>query len=105
MARVLLLLPTTSYRTADFLAAARRVGVDVTVASEKASTLEGLNPEGLLTLDFRDPEGAARRAVEFAGRNPFEAVVGVDEDTAVVAAVISGALGLAHVPVQAPRTA
>ena len=98
-------MPTTSYKTADFLAAAGRLGVDVTVASEKASTLEGLNPEGLLTLDFRDPAEAARRAVEFAGRNPFEAVVGVDEDTAVVAAVISQALGLAHNPVHAAMAA
>ena len=101
MARVLLLLPTTTYRTSDFLAAARGLGAEVTVASERASTLEGLNPEGLLTLDFRDPADSARRAAEFAGRNPFAAVVGVDEDTVVVAAVISEALGLAHNPVQA----
>ncbi len=96
-----MLLPTTTYRTPDFLAAARRVGAEVTVASERASTLEGLNPEGLLTLDFRDPADSARRAAEFAGRNPFAAVVGVDEDTVVVAAAISEALGLAHSPVQA----
>ncbi len=105
MARVLLLLPTTTYRTADFLAAARGLGVEVTVASERASTLEGLNPEGLLTLDFRDPAASARRVVEFAGRTPFAAVVGVDEDTTVVAAVISRALGLPHNPVQAAMAA
>ena len=105
VARVLLLLPTTTYRTPDFLAAARGLGVEVTVASERASTLEGLNPEGLLTLDFRDPSASARRAVEFAGRRPFAAVVGVDEDTTVVAAVIARALGLAHNPVHAAMAA
>jgi biotin carboxylase len=99
--RVLLLLPTTTYKTPDFLAAARKLRVDVTVASEEPSTLEGMNPAGLLSLDFRDPEGCARKAVEFARAHPVDAVVGVDEDTAVAAAVIARALGLPHNPVHA----
>jgi biotin carboxylase len=101
MARVLLLLPTTTYRTPDFLQAAEKLGVQVTVASEEASAVEGLNPEGLLALDFRDPAAAARKAVESAAGKPVDAVVGVDEETTVVAAVISEALGLPHNPVHA----
>jgi biotin carboxylase len=92
--RVLLLLPTTTYRAPDFLEAAKNLGVEVTVASEEPSTLESVNPDGLLALDFRDPEGAARRAVEFARTHAIAAVVGVDEDTAVVAAAIAKALEL-----------
>ncbi len=98
---MLLLLPTTTYKTADFLAAAERLQVEVTVASEEPSTLEGVNPQGLLTLNFRDPETCALRALEFAAKIPVGAVVGVDEDTTVVAAVISRALGLPHNPVHA----
>ncbi len=105
MARVLLLLPTTTYKTPDFLAAARKLRVDVTVASEEPSTLESLNPEGLLTLDFRDPEECARRAERFARKHPVDAVVGVDEDTAVAAAAIAQALGLPHNPVHAAAAA
>ena len=101
MARVLLLLPTTTYKTPDFLAAARQLRVDVAVASEKPSTLERVNPGGFLTLDFRDPEDCAMRAAQFARTYPVDAVVGVDEDTAVAAAVISRALGLPHNPVHA----
>lgn len=101
MARVLLLLPTTTYKTPDFLAAARKLQVDVTVASEEPSTLESVNPGGLLTLDFRDPEECARRAAQFARTYPVNAVVGVDEDTVVTAAVIARALGLPHNPVHA----
>jgi biotin carboxylase len=103
--RVVLLLPTTTYRTPDFLDAAKRLGVDVTVASEEPSTLEALNPAGLLTLDFRDPDGAARRAIEFARVHPVAAVVGVDEETAVVAAAISKALGLPSNPPEAAAAA
>ena len=105
MARVLLLLPTTTYRTPDFLEAAARLGVEVTVASEEPSTLERLNPGGLLTLDFRDAEGAARRVRQFAESHPIDAVVGVDEDTSVAAAAIAESLGLRHNPVEAVRAA
>jgi len=101
MPRVLLLLPTRSYRTPDFLEAAGRLGVEVTVASEEASAVEALNPEGLLTLDFRDPAESARRVAAFAEKHPIGAVVGVDEETAVLAAVLSTELGLPSNPVHA----
>jgi len=103
--RVLLVLPTTTYRTPDFLEAARRLGVNVTVASEKPSTLEGLNPEGFLTLDLRNPEAAAREAARFAVRFPIDAVVGVDDDSTVPAAAVARALGLPANPVEAAMAA
>ena len=105
MARVLLLLPTTSYRIPDFLAAATKLGVEVAVASEEPSTMEPLNPAGLLTLDFGDLAGSAERAVDFARRHPIDAVVGVDERTAIAAAAISERLGLPHNPVEAVAAA
>ena len=105
MPRVLLLLPTTSYKTGDFLRAAGKLGVEVTVASEQPSTMESLDPAGLLTLDFRDPADCARRAVERARSTPFSAVVGVDEDTVVAATAIAAALGLPHNPVEAAEAA
>ena len=101
MPRVLLLLSTTTYRTSDFLEAARRLGAEVVVASEEPSTLESLNPGGLLTLDFRDPQAAARRTAEFAARFPLDAVLGVDDDSTVAAAAIARALGLPHNPTEA----
>ena len=100
-----MLLPTTTYRTPDFLAAAEKLGIEVTVASEEASTLENVNPSGLLALDFREPVACAAKALEFAKRHPVDAVVGVDEDTSVVAAAISQALGLPHNPVGAAEAA
>lgn len=101
MARVLLLLPTTTYRTPDFLAAAAKLGIEVTVGSERPSTLEGLNPAGLITLPFRDRARCVETAVEFARNHPLDAIVGVDEETIVVASAISAAVGLPHNPVEA----
>jgi biotin carboxylase len=105
VAHVLLLLPTTSYRTGDFLRAAASLGVEVVVGCEEPSTLERLNPSGLLTLDFRDPAACARAVGERARLLPIDAVVGVDEDTAVAAAAIAEALGLPHNPIEAVEAA
>jgi biotin carboxylase len=105
MPRLLLLLPSTTYRTAAFVDAARRIGADLTVASEQPSTLEAANPVGLLTLDFQHPERAADQARDFARRHPIDAVVGVDDDTAVVASVVSARLRLPGNPVEASQAA
>ena len=103
--RLLLLLPTATYRTAAFVEAARRLGVDLTVASERPSTFQDANPRGLLTLDLSDPARAAREARAFAERHPLHGVVGVDDDTAVVAAAIAGELGLVGNDAAAARAA
>src|SRR6058998_732396 len=98
--RLLLLLPTVTYRTVAFVEAARRLGADLTVASERPSTFERANPTGLVTLDFADPTHAAAQAREFARAHPVHGVVAVDDDTAVVAA-IAEALALCGNPVAA----
>src|SRR5438105_9867672 len=103
--RLLLLLPTATYRTAAFVDAARRLGVDVTVASERPSTFQHANPGGLVTLDLSDPDRAAAQARAFAREHPLQGVVGVDDDTAVVAAAIAGALGLRGNDIAAARAA
>src|SRR5437763_4196440 len=103
--RLLLLLPTATYRTAAFVEAARRLGVDLTVASERPSTFQDANPRGLLTLDLSDPARAAREARAFAEQHPLHGVVGVDDDTAVVAAAIAGELGLVGNDAAAARAA
>ncbi|PYP38822.1 MAG: hypothetical protein DMD46_01105 [Gemmatimonadetes bacterium] len=92
--RLLLLLPTVTYRTVAFVEAARRLGVELTVASERPSTFEHANPAGLVTLDFTDPTRAAAQARAFARELPVHGVVGVDDDTAVIAAVVAEELGL-----------
>jgi len=103
--RLLLLLPTVTYRTVAFVEAARRLGVVVTVASERPSTFERANPAGLVTFDFADPAHAAEQARAFARTHLVHGVVAVDDDTAVVAAAIAEELGLRGNPVAAARAA
>ncbi len=94
MPRLLLLLPTTTYRTQDFVDAATTLGVDLVCASEKPSTFESTVPDHLLTVDFADPAAAADTVARFAERRPLDAVVGVDDLTAIAAAAIAERLGL-----------
>src|SRR2546422_1879165 len=103
--RLLLLLPTVTYRTVAFVEAARRLGVDVTVASERPSTFERANPTGLVTLDFADPAHAAAQARAFAYAHPPHGIVAVDDDTSVVAAAIAQELGLRGTSVAAAAAA
>lgn len=105
MDRLLLLLPTTTYRTADFLAAARTLEVEIVCAAERPNTLEAQLPDHFLTLDFADPDGAAAAVAAFSRTHALRAVVGVDDLTAVAAAAIAERLGLTSSGVAAVTTA
>lgn len=99
MPRVLLLLPTTTYRTKAFIEAACNLGIDIAVASEISSTMSPHNPTGILTLNFANPSQAAQEIVQL-GRD-FDAIIPVDEDTAVVAAALAEALDIPYHSVNA----
>lgn len=94
MVRVLVLLPTTTYRAPDFLAAAYRLGVELAVGSEEKNVLASQHPDGYLQLDFDDLERSARTVAEFSRHHPIQAVVGLDDSTTVVAACIARKLSL-----------
>ena len=105
MPRLLLLLPTTTYRAEAFLEAARKLKLDVVVGSKRAAVPEDLGDAAFLPFNMHDLEEAVRSVVEFARTTPIDVVVGVDDHTTVVAAVISAALGLPHNPVTAVAAA
>jgi biotin carboxylase len=101
--RLLLLVPTTTYRTEDFVEAAGRLEVDLVVAAEKPNALADAVPERLLTLPFADPAASVRQVSDYARRYPIAAVVPVDDATTVVGAAIGQALGLRANPMAAVR--
>jgi biotin carboxylase len=87
------------------LDAARKLKLDVVVGSKRAAMLEDLGDAAFLPLNMHDLEEAVRSVLEFARTTPIDVVVGVDDHTTVVAAVISAALGLPHNPVTAVAAA
>jgi biotin carboxylase len=94
MKRLLLLVPTTSYRVGDFLDAAHGLGAEVAVASELPQVLESHG--STVSVDFRDLDQGVRQIVAYAGRYPLAAIVATDEETTLLAALASRELGLAH---------
>jgi len=99
--RVLLLVPTRTYRAAAFLEAARRLGVEVVIASEEGSTLGHLYPDQELVIDLDDPVAAAQLVDNRAGGGRIDAVVPVDDGAVLAAAHIAERLGLPGSPVGA----
>ena len=94
--RLLLLVPTTSYRIGDFLDAAERLGVDVAVGSDQRHVLEEFSQGGTVTIDFKDVQRGTSQIVAYGDDYPLAAIIGVDDETTLIAAKASQALGLAH---------
>ncbi|MFZ5863402.1 MAG: ATP-grasp domain-containing protein [Nitrospirota bacterium] len=91
--RLLLLMPATTYRSADFMDAAHRLGADVVVGSNLPQILEAFSDGKTLTLDFDDP---ARAIEQIQSVPPFDAIVPVDEEGTLLAATLANALTLPH---------
>ena len=98
--RVLLLVPARTYRAADFLTAASRLGLDLVVGSDGALPLGG---RPVVRVSPGDPERSAGRIIASTG--PAAAVVAADTPMLVLAAVIAGRMGLPHNPVDAVTAA
>jgi biotin carboxylase len=103
--RILLLLPTTTYRTHDFMEAAARLGVETVVGSNQKQILEEAAPGKTVTLELNDPVRAAEQIESFATTFPIDGIVPTDEATAETAAIAASRLGLRHNPPQAARAA
>ena len=98
---LLLLLPTRTYRAGDFLAAARRLDLEVVIGSDEPQALSDLSPLKSISLDFACAEQAMHKIVAWAGKHPIDAVVGVDDDTTILATLVAKALSLPHNSIEA----
>jgi biotin carboxylase len=94
--RVLLLVPARTYRAADFLLAAARMGLDLVVGSDGALPL-GDRP--VIPVSPADPDASTRRVLAHAG--PVAAVVAADTPMLMLAAAIAERMGLPHNPAEA----
>ncbi len=96
MTRLLLLIPTTSYRTHDFMEAAHRLGIEVVLGSDQRQVLEDISGGDTITIDFENSERGAEQILGYAKDHPIEAIVSVDDGANAVAARASTALGFRH---------
>ena len=105
MPRVLLLLPSTTYRAEAFLDAARALNLDITVGLERTAVLIDRPQFEWLSLNFSEPERSANAVIEYTHTHPIHAVLGVDDATAVLAAQLAASLNLPHNSVESVSAA
>jgi biotin carboxylase len=92
MPTAVVVLPSTTYRAADFVTAAEALGVGLIVASEGPPPLD--MGDGYLQIDCADPALAAEAIVAFGDRVGIDGVVAADDGGVVVAAITGQTLGL-----------
>jgi biotin carboxylase len=96
--RVLLLLPTSTYRAPDFLRAAAHLGVEVVVGSEQEQALAADMGDRAVVVPLSDAGAAADVIVSLDARAPIDAVVAVDDQGVLVAATAGERLRFPHNP-------
>ena len=95
MNRVLLLSSPRSYRVESFVAAAKKLGIDLTLGIDMPATLTPkTTSKKQLYLDFTKPEQSIQKISEFATQHPIDAVLPVDDSGTLLSAWASNALGL-----------
>ncbi len=99
MPRVLLLVPTATYRAPDFVRAAKALGVELVIGSEEAPVFGESGRSVQLPLDDPDAAVAAIEALDRA--HGIDAVVAVDDQGIVAAAAAGEQLGFPHNPADA----
>jgi biotin carboxylase len=92
--RVLLVLPSATYRAPDFLDAAARLGAEVVVGSEHRQALSESMGDRAVTLSLGQPERAADQIEKLAERAPLDAIVAVDDGGTRAASLAARRLGL-----------
>lgn len=92
-------MPSGSYRTSDFVDAARALRIDLVVASEGDTPLSDLGRSRSLTIDFTRQEWSAARIARL--KPTPDAVVAADDGGVLVAAMASSLLSIPTNPVSA----
>ncbi len=100
--RVLLLTTTRSYRSAAFLNAAERLGIEVVQAVNMPKALHQSWTNGF-GVDFGELEAAVATISAYHQKHALRAVLAVDDSGSVLAAAAGGALGLTHNSAEAAR--
>jgi len=102
--RVLLVAPRDSYRTAPYIAAAHKLGVDLLIASEGKHALAAMDVPGV-QIDLRDVPGSLQAVLLAAQAQPFVGVIGTDDASTEFSVQACMHLQLQHNPLPSVRLA
>jgi biotin carboxylase len=96
MPRVLLLVPTSTYRAPDFVAAAKSLGVELVVGADDAPAFDA--GDRITAIPLTDVPAALDAIDALDRRRGVDAVIAVDDQGVVVAAEAGARLGFPHSP-------
>jgi len=93
MKRILIVAATTGYQTRMFASAARRLGLEVALATDRCHVLEDPWGDRAIPVRFDDPYAAAET---IAQAGPFDGILAAADRPAFLAAVVAEKLGLPY---------
>jgi len=96
MQRILIVAATTGYQTRLFADAARRLGMDVTLATDRCHVLEDPWGDHAVPVRFDDPYSAVETIETIAQAAPFDGILAVGDRQAFLAAILADKLGLPY---------
>ena len=96
MQRILIVAATTGYQTRLFADAARRLGMDVTLATDRCHVLEDPWADHAVPVRFDDPYSAVETIETIAQAAPFDGILAVGDRQTFLAAILADKLGLPY---------
>jgi hypothetical protein len=103
VARLLLFAATTGYQIRVFAEAARRLGVDLTLATDRCHVLEDPWGDRAIPVRFGNVQGSLFACLDAIGDRRFDAVAAVGDAPAVLAADVASAFDIPFHPPAAVR--
>jgi len=94
--RLLLLASKLGYQTRSFAEAAKRLGVDVVIGSDRCHQLDDPWSDGAVPLHFEQPQQAAARLADAVCDRPVQAILALGDRQTVTAAYAARLLGLRY---------
>jgi biotin carboxylase len=94
--RLLLLASKLGYQTRSFVEAAKRLGINVTIGSDRCHQLDDPWSDGAVPLHFEQPERAAQQLAEAVRTTPVRAILALGDRQTATAAYAARILGLRY---------
>jgi hypothetical protein len=102
--RIILLVPSTSYKGAAFANAAQKIGINTTFVCDHRQTLEDLSGGASFSIPFEDFDKSYEKIFEFSKRYPFGFIYAIDDYGQELAAYLSEKFNLPRNPLVGIQT-
>ena len=93
---VILIIPSASYRTNPFIDAATKLDINILVITDKSQVFSEYYPDNVITMNFEHWQESIEIIHEWSERYDLKAVIGVDEESIILAAKLSESLCIEH---------